>query len=137
MLLDGFPSYVGLAVFYVGYALWIIAVAQSGSASPSAGVIPMVIGGAIMLGGLAWNVYNRWLIAGRTGQSWGKRVTKIRLISGQTGLPIGATNAFLRDIVHTVDGMAYIGYLWPLWDAKKQTFADKLMNTVVVDAPPR
>jgi hypothetical protein len=26
----------------------------------------------------------------------------------------------------------YLGYLWPLWDAKRQTFADKICSTVVL-----
>jgi len=25
-----------------------------------------------------------------------------------------------------------IGYLFPLWDARRQTFSDKIMNTVVL-----
>ncbi len=25
--------------------------------------------------------------------------------------------------------MCYLGYLWPLWDKKKQTFADKIFGT--------
>jgi len=37
--------------------------------------------------------------------------------------------------VHIVDGLSlFIGYLWPLWDKKRQTFADKIMSTVVVSA---
>ncbi|MDQ1539752.1 MAG: hypothetical protein QOH29_478, partial [Actinomycetota bacterium] len=27
----------------------------------------------------------------------------------------------------------YLGYLWPLWDSKRQTFADKILKTVVVN----
>jgi uncharacterized RDD family membrane protein YckC len=97
----------------------------------------MIIGSVIMLGGLGWTIYNRWITAGRTGQSWGKRVMKIRLLSEQTGAPIGPLNAFLRDLVHTIDGLAfYIGYLWPLWDEKRQTFADKLMTTIIVSPSP-
>jgi len=43
--------------------------------------------------------------------------------------------SFLRQLVHILDSLAcYIGWLWPLWDAKSQTFADKIMNTVVVNA---
>ena len=45
-------------------------------------------------------------------------------------------NAFLRDLVHILDGVAYVGYLWPLWDDKRQTFADKIMRTIVIDLPP-
>jgi hypothetical protein len=26
-----------------------------------------------------------------------------------------------------------MGYLWPLWDDKRQTFADQVMKTVVID----
>jgi hypothetical protein len=43
--------------------------------------------------------------------------------------------AFARDIVHLLDSLpCYIGFLWPLWDAKRQTFADKILSTVVVPA---
>ena len=34
---------------------------------------------------------------------------------------------------HILDALTYVGFLWPLWDAKRQTFADMLMRTVVVD----
>ena len=77
--------------------------------------------------------YNRWYMAGTTGQSWGRKALGIRLVSEQTGQPIGAGMAFVRDLTHVLDGMpCLIGYLWPLWDAKKQTFADKLLKTAVV-----
>jgi len=33
----------------------------------------------------------------------------------------------------SLDGLpCYLGYLWPLWDSKRQTFADKIVGTVVV-----
>ena len=77
--------------------------------------------------------YNRWFQAGKTGQSWGKKALGIRLVSQETGQPIGGGMAFARDICHFVDGViCYIGYLWPLWDDKKQTLADKIVKTVVV-----
>ena len=41
--------------------------------------------------------------------------------------------AFVRDLAHIVDSViCYIGYLFPLWDARRQTFADKIMSTVVL-----
>ena len=137
MLIDQAPSYVGMIIFFVGYAIWLVSMAESGGSSIDfgAGATPMIIGSAVMLAGVGWNIYNRWIVAGRTGQSLGKRVTRISLIGEHTDAPIGPTNAFLRDLVHILDGFAYVGYLWPLWDDKKQTFADKIMNTVVVDAP--
>jgi len=86
-----------------------------------------------LLAGIAVTAYNRWYLAGKTGQSWGNRVLNMSLISEQTGQPIGPGRAFLRDICHILDSLAcYIGWLFPLWDAKRQTFADKIMQTVVI-----
>jgi uncharacterized RDD family membrane protein YckC len=74
-------------------------------------------------------------LAGRTGQSWGKKALGLSLVGEATGQPIGAGMAFVRDICHFVDSIiCYIGWLFPLWDAKRQTLADKIMNTVVVPA---
>ena len=86
-----------------------------------------------ILASVAWWVYNRAIQAGRTGQSLGKRTLHLRLISESTGEPIGAGMAFARDICHILDSLAcYIGWLFPIWDAKRQTFADKIISTVVV-----
>lgn len=98
-----------------------------------------VVGGIIAFLGWAgtfvWTLFNRWIQAGKTGQSLGKRQMGIKLIGEYTGQPIGAGNAFLRDLAHFLDGAAlYIGFLWPLWDVKAQTFADKVVSTVVVRA---
>ena len=85
------------------------------------------------IGSIAWWIYNRCILAGRTGQSLGKRVLHMRLLSERTGEPIGGGMAFARDICHILDSLAcYIGWLFPLWDAKRQTFADKIVSTVVV-----
>jgi uncharacterized RDD family membrane protein YckC len=136
LLLDQIPALVAVAFFAVGYGLFISALVQSNSGTvPTAGVVPMAVGGILYLGALGWTVYNRWMSAGRTGQSWGKRLTKISLVSELTSHPIGPLNAFLRDLVHIFDAFAYVGYLWPLWDEKNQTFADMLMKTIVIDAP--
>jgi|ERR1017187_4742286 uncharacterized RDD family membrane protein YckC len=84
--------------------------------------------------GLGYVVYNRWILGGQ-GQTIGKKALGMKLLSEQTGQPIGTLNAFLRDICHFVDGIiCYVGYLFPLWDAKRQTLADKIMKTVVVPA---
>ena len=84
---------------------------------------------------IAWWVYNRGYLAGTTGQSWGKKVLNLRLIGEATGQPIGFGMALVRDICHIVDTIiCYIGYLFPLWDAKRQTLADKIVKTVVIPA---
>ncbi|BCJ45836.1 hypothetical protein Aiant_64930 [Actinoplanes ianthinogenes] len=84
------------------------------------------------LGLAAWG-YNRWYLAGTTGQSWGKKALGIKLVDGASGQTIGAGKAFLRDLAHIADGfICGIGYLFPLWDEKRQTLSDKICSTVVV-----
>lgn len=98
---------------------------------------PTVAGGLALLVGYAWmlgvQIWNRWVQQGRTGQSIGKKALGIRLVSVQTMAPIGPGMAFVRDLCHFVDGIFYVGYLRPLWDAKKQTFADTILSTLVVE----
>ena len=85
--------------------------------------------------GLGWTIYNRWYLGGTTGQSIGKLALSIRLVSEETGQPIGMLMAFARDICHIVDAIiCYVGFLFPLWDAKRQTLADKILKTVVIHA---
>jgi uncharacterized RDD family membrane protein YckC len=83
---------------------------------------------------IGYSLWNRWIMGGQ-GQSLGKKAVGMRLLSEETGQPIGTLNAFLRDICHFVDSIiCYVGFLFPLWDAKRQTLADKIMRTVVVPA---
>jgi len=89
----------------------------------------------IILASFGWTIYNRWYQGGTTGQSLGKKVLNLRLVSEETGQPIGMAMAFVRDLCHFIDGViCYVGFLFPLWDAKRQTIADKIMRTVVIPA---
>lgn len=70
---------------------------------------------------------------GTTGQSPGKRVVGTRLLREADGQVLGFGLAFGRRLLHILDALpCYLGFLWPAWDAKKQTFADKLVHTVVI-----
>ncbi|MEV6929044.1 RDD family protein [Dactylosporangium sp. NPDC051485] len=81
---------------------------------------------------LAFALYNRSYLGGQ-GASIGKKALGLKLIDEQTGRPLGFGKAFVRDICHFVDGIiCYIGFLFPLWDAKRQTIADKIVKTLVV-----
>ena len=89
-----------------------------------------VIGWLLALG---WIAYNRWYLGGTTGQSVGKKALNICLVREDTWQPIGILMAFVRDVCHLVDSVVcYVGFLFPLWDAKRQTLADKIVRTVVV-----
>ena len=92
------------------------------------------LGSLVWLAALAWAIYNAYL-GGQTGQSHGKKTIGIRLVLEATGQNVGGGLGIGRFFLHIVDSIpCYIGYLWPLWDSKKQTFADKLVKTLVVKA---
>ena len=85
---------------------------------------------AVLLG-LAYMVWNFGYRQGATGSSVGKSLLRFKVVSENTGKPIGFGLSVLRGITHVVDAaIFYIGYLFPLWDAKRQTLADKIMATV-------
>lgn len=89
-----------------------------------------------VLANFGFMIWNYFLKQGRTGYTIGKGIIGIKLIGEATGQPIGALMAFVRQLAHFLDSaLCSIGYLWPLWDAKRQTFADKILSTVVVKQP--
>lgn len=148
MLLDSLLQLLGLVPYVVGLILFVVGAPDSGGSdsrysdyAPTTEGNPglMVGGGLLVLAGLLLmlgiQIWNRAFKQGRTGQSVGKKVMGIRLVDEGTGQPIGAGMSFVRDLAHTLDGFAYVGYLWPLWDDKRQTFADKILSTVVVETP--
>jgi uncharacterized RDD family membrane protein YckC len=90
------------------------------------------LGFVLELAALAWAIYNK-VLEGNTGQSTGKKVAGTKLVGMATGQPVGVGLAIGRYFVHILDAIpCYIGFLWPLWDSKRQTFADKILSTVVV-----
>jgi uncharacterized RDD family membrane protein YckC len=97
---------------------------------PSAGGLLAL--GLGYLAGLGISLWNRTFRQGRTGRSVGKSAMHLRLISEATAQPPGPGGAFVRELVHVLDGCVYVGYLWPLWNPKCQTFADIICKTVVV-----
>jgi uncharacterized RDD family membrane protein YckC len=126
-LIDGIivsvPSWIGTAIN--------TAMSTDGKANAAGLVISLLLS----LVSLGLTIYNRWYLAGTTGQSWGKKLLNIRLVGAETGQPIGGLMAFVRDLAHLIDALiCFIGYLFPLWTAKKQTIADMLVSSVVVDA---
>ena len=91
----------------------------------------LIIGILLLLGIELWQLHKQ----GTTGQTVGKRVLNIRLIRADTGQFTGFGLSVGRQFCHILDSLpCYLGYLWPLWDEKNQTFADKVCTTLVVQA---
>jgi uncharacterized RDD family membrane protein YckC len=88
-----------------------------------------ILGFLLLIGVIIWQVIQE----GRTGQTIGKKVVGTRTLKEDTGQPLGGGMAFVRQLAHFLDGLpCYLGYLWPAWDAKRQTFADKVCGSIVI-----
>ncbi|GAB3787490.1 RDD family protein [Nocardioides ungokensis] len=123
----------GLLVTVAYFPAFIGAIVSASGGSNAASTTLVVIGALLALAVFVWNTCLR---AGRTGYSIGKGVLGIKLVGDDSGTTIGPGRAFVRYLLHIVDVLPlYLGYLWPLWDPKRQTFSDKLMHTVVRNEP--
>lgn len=120
------------AFIVAGYIVILILATIFGAIADALGLIIILIGYLALVG--ASYFYFPYL-TGTTGQSPGKRLIGIKVISEGTGQPIGGGMGIARQFVHILDSFCLIGYLFPLWDPKKQTFADKILKTVVVPGP--
>ncbi len=98
--------------------------------SPSASTVSTV---------LLWGLPIVWffvlsLLSGKSGATPGRKVAKTRLVDARTGQPIGVGKTFLRYICHFIDYvLCFVGWLFPLWDTKRQTLADKVLATCVIE----
>ncbi|MFF2715513.1 RDD family protein [Streptomyces sp. NPDC058011] len=110
-------------------APYVLLVGIGGAMGDAAGGVIVLIGFLLTLGLAIWQLYQE----GTTGQTIGKKAVGIRLLREADGRPLGFGMAFVRRLAHFLDSIAcYIGWLWPLWDEKKQTFADKVCSSVVI-----
>jgi uncharacterized RDD family membrane protein YckC len=77
-------------------------------------------------------VYVRAL--GSSGQTWGRKMAGVKVVSKETGAPIGTGRALGRTLFSRFisQQVCLLGNLWMLWDKDKQTWHDKIVGSVVV-----
>ncbi|MER5862641.1 RDD family protein [Kitasatospora sp. NPDC002040] len=139
-LVDGLIIGIPASIFYgigfaVGYEAPVCTTSRYAASACTGGGFS---GAGLALAGLGWLIGvlgGFWLIyqVGKTGQTPGRKMVNIRVVRETDGQPIGFGMAFVRQLCHIVDELVCcLGFLWPLWDAKKQTLSDKIVGTVVV-----
>lgn len=99
---------------------------------PSAGDI---VAGIVGLVAMIFAVFWQLLSLGRLGQTYGKHLTGVTVVRATDGSTIGGGSAFARSIVQTLGLYVLgLGWLWAIWDKRKQGWHDKTVRTVVLDA---
>jgi len=76
-------------------------------------------------------IYYGYFEGSPSGQTIGKKALNIRVIRMDGG-PLGWGLAIGRYFARILSSICLLGYLWMLWDPEKQTWHDKLTNTVSV-----
>lgn len=94
-----------------------------------------------------WWFFNPWVAAvvvvttvmqAYRGVTPGKLLVGIAVVNDADARPLGLVRTLLRWMAHLVDGVLLIGYLRPLWNAQRKTFADSIVgSTVLVTRRPR
>ncbi len=99
------------------------------------GQVSIALTGIIALIYWIWNLGYR---QGTTGSSIGKSIMKFKIVNEKTGQPVGFGMSFLREVIYWVAAGLCFGILWlvavlfPLWDVKRQTLVDKILNQIAL-----
>jgi Mce-associated membrane protein len=74
---------------------------------------------------------NRAVLPATLGWSLGRSLLGIEVVQ-QDGATVGVGRLMLRELAHLLDTFSvFVGWLWPLWDSRRRTFADLLLSTEV------
>ena len=94
----------------------------------------IVAGALIIVFGFVLAVILYLRALARTGQTWGRKLAGVRVVATTSGGAPGWGRAIGRTLfAGFVSGqICYLGYLWMLWDDKKQTWHDKVAGTSVI-----
>jgi uncharacterized RDD family membrane protein YckC len=83
------------------------------------------------------SIFYKTFLVGKFGATLGKMITGIKIVD-ENGNKISYGVAFIREVLikdiiyFIIFFISWLGYLWALWDKKKQTWHDKIARTLVV-----
>ena len=96
-------------------------------------VLRLLLGGAGAALGILVSFAYYTYFHGTTGQTPGDAALGIKVLDIETREVIGYQRAFVRCLVSIVSGLVLvIGYLWMLWDPRKQTWHDKAAGSLPI-----
>lgn len=150
-LASGLVDAVLLVPFYLVASVGGGLARESGVFVTGLGFVAILAG---WLGFLAFATWNQVIRQGRTGQTIGKGLLRIKLTGKNSATAAGVSLTLLRQALNAIGwvlillafyagtGFLYFGalvclvnYVWPLWDKRRQTLADKVAGTLVAVEP--
>jgi Mce-associated membrane protein len=86
---------------------------------------------SVLVGAALVTMVNRAALPAILGWSLGRALFGLEVVRPD-GTAVGVGRLMSRELAHLLDTLSgCIGWLWPLWDPRKRTFADVLLRTEV------
>jgi len=86
---------------------------------------------SVLVGATLLTTANRVVLPPNIGWSLGRALVGIAVVR-LDGATVGVGRMMLRELAHLLDTISvFVGWLWPLWDPRRRTFADLLLGTEV------
>jgi uncharacterized RDD family membrane protein YckC len=134
------PTLIAELVAFVPFL--VVLITSDGKPSPAAAIVSASAGVVLLFALIVAVSYCYEVVyMHRTGQTVGRRVMKIKIVTATDGGPIDRRTATRRWLVKQVAplvawyGFSYANVLWQLWDKPyRQCLHDKCADTVVVKA---
>ena len=111
-----------------GYIALLIVGGILGAISDALGALFFFVGWLALIG---YYVFYLPYMEGTTGQTIGKKQQGIKVVSMETGQPVGFPMAFVRYLINSFCGLFW---LLPFFDSQKQTVGDKISKGITVAA---
>ena len=130
-VIDGFIL-SAIVMIFVGVFGGIAAAAASNDNGAIAGLTGLFAVVGIFVVSL---LYLPWFW-GHGGQTPGLKIMHLRVVREQDGGPLSMGTAFVRLVGYWISGAVfYLGFIWILFDARRQGWLDKIAGTVVIQVP--
>ena len=86
---------------------------------------------SVLVGAALVTMANRAVLPAILGWSLGRALLGIEVVQPD-GAAVGVGRLMSRELAHLLDTLSvFVGWLWPLWDPRRRTFADLLLRTEV------
>lgn len=91
---------------------------------------------SILVAAALMTMANRVVLPALFGHGMGRALLGIAVVRAD-GSPPGIGRLMVRELAHLLDTVSvFVGWLWPLWDSRRRTFADLLSGTESRRAQP-
>jgi uncharacterized RDD family membrane protein YckC len=124
---------MGAIISVVFVVLTVIGLAEASNDNSAIAGLTVAIGfvGAF----LVYLTYLPWFW-GHGGQTPGMKVLRVRVVREVDGGPLGVGQAYIRLVGFWVSSAVfYLGFIWILFDGRRQGWHDKIAGTVVIAVP--